>query len=308
MPLRRRNGEFFGTLCALDPAAATLPADHLGLFGLIAELIAYQLEAEERHDQRGRALQDAEEAVLFRDRFVAILGHDLRNPLGAVQNAAALLLTRDDLPPAHSSIVRRIARSAARMSEIISAVLDTVRGRFGMELPVRPARCDAAAMVRQVVEELALVHAGREIEVDAPSDLPVVWDCPRVAQIVSNLIGNALQYSPGGSVVRVSLGQDSGWVTIAVRNSGPTIRPEDLQRLFEPFRREGPGGRGHGGGGLGLGLYISRGIASAHGGTIDVASVAGTTTFTVRLPAALLDEVAVPDERARPSRLTAPPA
>ena len=142
---------------------------------LIADLIAFQLEAEERHAARGQALHDAEEAILFRDRFVAILGHDLRNPLSAVVTGSAILLRCDDLPSQHGTIARRIARSAARMDEIIASVLDAVRGNFG-SLTIHEMPCDATGLVREVVDEILLSHDGRSIEIDAPAELRVAWD------------------------------------------------------------------------------------------------------------------------------------
>ncbi len=283
MPLRRRDGRFFGTLCALDPLPAPLSDAHLGLFSLLADLIGFQLEAEELHAERAVALHDAEQTAKLRDRFIGILGHDLRNPLGAITLAAQVLLTRDDIEEATARAVRRIARSAARTEDIVGDLLDFARGRLGGNMPISHAPCDAVAIVRQVIEELEIGYPNRTIELNAPSTIAVKWDAARVAQAMSNLVGNALQHSGADCSVRVSIRAAEPWISIAVHNTGTAIPPDTLRTIFDPFR-QGASARDVKEG-LGLGLYIAREVVIAHSGTIDVTSSDGVgTTFTVRLP------------------------
>ncbi len=253
------------------------------MFSLLADLISFQLEAEELHAARARALLDAEETAKLRERFIGILGHDLRNPLNAITMAAQILLTRDDVPEASVGLVRRITRSATRIENMVSDLLDFARGRLGGFMPIDRKACDAVAIVRQVTEELEMAYPGRQLELTTPPLLTVQWDRERVAQMLSNLIANALQHSPPASPVYVTLDGSTPLVALTVRNGGAAIPPETLRLIFDPFR-QGAATHRPAGQGLGLGLYIAREIVMAHGGTIDVSTSDEGTTFTVRMP------------------------
>lgn len=222
---------------------------------------------------------------LFRDQFIGVLGHDLRTPLGAVTAGAALLATPEDNPQRRGRVVARIMNSAQRMERMIGDLLDLTRARLGGSMPLKRR----SANLRQVCEETMIeIRAGRPeavLRFHASGDLRGEWDVDRLAQVVSNLIGNAIQHGSGTPVTLT--GQEQGdAVTLAVHNGGPPIPPEVLPFVFEPLAR----GRAEGAArsGIGLGLFIARTIVSAHGGHIQVSSSTDAgTTFTVVLPKAL---------------------
>jgi PAS domain S-box-containing protein len=226
---------------------------------------------------RKRREEETQRTARFREHFVGVLGHDLRNPLTAIVTSAQLLLRYGDLPERQSKVVGRVATSADRMARMIDDLLDFARSRLGGGFPIHPQRIDLRTLCEQVVEELEFAYT-RAIPVDAQGDLWGNWDPDRTAQAVSNLVGNAIQHS--GAEVHVRLRGDADTVTLQTHNRGPPIPPEVLPHVFEPGRR-GPSRAG----GLGLGLFIVQQIVLAHGGTIDVKSTAQTgTVFTVRLP------------------------
>jgi signal transduction histidine kinase len=168
------------------------------------------------------------------------------------------------------------------MARIIHDLLDFTRIRNDGRIPVHPGPADLVALVRRAVAELASVHPDREIRLDAPDAAAISGDSDRLGQVVTNLVGNALQHSPADARVTVRVEVEDGGVALAVHNGGPAICDELLPTMFEPFRR---GRHGTDGGSLGLGLFIVREVVRAHGGEVAVASSARDgTTFTVRLP------------------------
>jgi PAS domain S-box-containing protein len=227
-----------------------------------------------------REVTKEREADEFQRHVVGVVGHDLRNPLSAILTAVKLLAA-GDLRPAQARLLERVAGSAGRIEEIVGALLDFANVRAGVGVPIRPRRCDLAEVARAVAEECALAHPGREILSDGTGDCTGEWDPGRVAQLLANLVSNAIQYSPASAPVRLGWAGGAGEVLLEVANSGPPIPAELLPHLFEPFRR---GDRQHRGG-LGLGLFIARAIAVAHRGRIDVrSSEPGGTVFSVALP------------------------
>jgi signal transduction histidine kinase len=263
--------------------------------GLIAraQTVERERRAREELERRTAELQEREDelarAGAFRDRLLAVVGHDLRNPLSAVRlGAAAALATA---PPEGAAALERIIRAARRMERIIDDLVDVARARFGGGLPLRRAAADLRDVVRGVVEEYRTTHAGRQIELEAAGDTRAELDPDRVAQLASNLVQNALRYGDAVAPVRVEVRGDDGALTLRVENAGRPIAPELLPNLFDPFRRgEVPGAPERQRSetqGLGLGLFIVDAIVRAHGGSIDVDSSAERgTTFTVRLPRA----------------------
>jgi signal transduction histidine kinase len=230
------------------------------------------------------ATEKAREGARFRERFIAILGHDLRNPLQSIKLAASLL-RRDGTTEPRAQLASRIVASADRMGRMITDLLDVTRARFGGGIPIEPKRADLCAVARQVIDELEITHPNRTVLLDAQGDVCGVWDPDRMAQVMSNLTSNALDYSPSGTPVRVILRGEVAHVLAVVNNRGPTIAPEAMGQLFEPFAQGSQCGRVAQGQGLGLGLFITQQIVHAHGGSIDVASTADEgTTFTVRVP------------------------
>jgi signal transduction histidine kinase len=218
--------------------------------------------------------------VDYRERFVSILGHDLRTPVSAISMAATLLISRNGLPEHFSRMVRRILTSTVRIERMIRDLLDFSRARTG-GIPIQRAPMDLYETTHAVVDELALANPKRVIELRTEGDLGGSWDAARLSQVVSNLIANALTYSPEATPVRVALSGEPDRVQLAVSNQGAPIPESMLPELFEPFRR---GTSGTAPSGLGLGLFIVRSIVDAHGGDIAVESAAGNTTFRVFLP------------------------
>ncbi len=234
-----------------------------------------------------RVQDELAHAVTFREQLMGILGHDLRSPLSAISAAAGLLRRRDDLAPPVREHVERINRAATRMTEMIRTLLDFTQVRFHGVLPVTPAPTDLGDVARAIVDELRAAEPDRAIDLEVRCDARGHWDPARLAELMSNLVGNALVHGAGGEPVHVLIDDAGDEVRLRVHNGGAAIAPEVQARLFEPFRRGAGRTSTARAGGLGLGLYIVRQIVLAHGGTISVESTeGGGTTFTVRLPRA----------------------
>jgi len=225
----------------------------------------------------------------FQERFVAVLGHDLRNPLSSIDMAVTVLRQRavaaNDTETAR--VLDRMTSSSARMLRMIEQILDLTRSRLGGGLEVRPKPMEMCEPLTAIVEELRLAHPSRRIELRC-RPLLGTWDRDRLEQVFSNLIANGVHYGHPAKPVTVEAGlQENGWAEVNVHNDGDPIPEALLDQLFDPFRR---GGRDSGGSktaGLGLGLYISREIVRAHGGELDVRSSSTEgTLFRVTLPRA----------------------
>ena len=222
-----------------------------------------------------------------KEMFLAILGHDLRTPLGAVMMSAEFMLETKELNEPHLTLTTRIASSAKRMNKMIGALLDFTRSRLGGGIPIQRADINMGKVVHDVVDEMAAAHPDRPIKVDARGSLRGEWDCARMSQVLSNLIGNALEYGAVQTNATVDVQGDENTVTIAIHNRGITIPPDELNGLFNPMKRKRESAASTGGapGNLGLGLYIADQIVHAHKGSIGVqSSEADGTTFTVRVP------------------------
>jgi signal transduction histidine kinase len=221
------------------------------------------------------------EEVAFREQFIAILGHDLRNPLGAILASAQRLIASDGPGASSPRYPRLIASSAERMRRMIDQLLDMTRARRGGIPIYRDPETNLAEVARRAVEELRTANSDADIAIHAPAPVVGTWDPDRLMQAVSNLVGNAVVHGRGRVEVRV--GGESGSAILQIHNAGPPV-PEDLRgRLFQPFHgsADGYGART----GLGLGLFITERIVTAHGGRIQVQSTdAEGTTFTVLLP------------------------
>ncbi len=229
-----------------------------------------------------RLYQQAQEAARVREEVVAIVSHDLRNPLAAITMSTTVLLKREDLSPAVAKGLSRISAAADRAARMINDLLDFTQARVG-SLPLSPRPASFFELARHVVEEVQLAHPERDIHLRTDGDGQGVWDVDRVAQVLTNLVGNAVQHSPSDTPVRVVARGEGEEVVLEVRNQGNPIPPDVLPRLFEPFHRGRSASAGRGS--VGLGLYISHQVVLGHGGRIDVRSTASEgTTFTVRLP------------------------
>ena len=191
MPIMLANGQFFGTLCAIDPKPARVNTPAIiNMFKLFADLIAMHLDAQDRMVASEAALFDAREAARLREQFIAVLGHDLRNPLGAIATGAACLkmMPQDQET---GEILNVIQRSVTRMTGLIEDVLDFARGRLGSGISIRRSTdANLGAMLEQVITELQMAWPARTIDRTIALNGPVACDARRIAQLLSNLLAN----------------------------------------------------------------------------------------------------------------------
>ena len=283
VPIVLPNGRYFGNLCAIDPAPAKVADPKIiSMFRRFASLIALQLESEMSRQQDQSALRDAHADNELREQFIAILGHDLRNPLQAVY-AAGMLLEKKVADPVLKDVASRIRVNVKRMSSLINDVLDFARSRLGEGMGVRMAEVeDIDTGLKAVVREFQDGQPDRQILANISVTGKVRCDLGRVQQVASNLIGNALKHGAPQSPVKVSARAEESDFVLNVWNSGEPIPPENLDKICEPFWRPSTSGSREG---LGLGLYICSEIVRAHGGTLSVTSTSESgTNFTARLP------------------------
>ena len=236
-----------------------------------------------RHKQQlARELREKTATLRLNEMLTAVLSHDLRSPLNAVLTSAVLIQRRSTEQPVKDTAAR-ILSSGKRMSRMIEDMLDMARARLAGGIPLKREPADLGALIDRVVSEIQAAYPERRIDVQRAGDLNGNWDGERLAQVASNLLGNALQHGDASGVVKVNAdGTRAEAVLITVENSG-TIPPDLLPQLFDPFRgAQRQTGRTEG---LGLGLYIVQQIVVAHGGTVDVQSGEGDQTiFAVRIP------------------------
>jgi signal transduction histidine kinase len=235
----------------------------------------------EQSRQLAGQLALVEEALKTNELFAAVLGHDLRDPLAAVTNyAQALKATNPD--PRVVRIAEGIQASTQRMARMISQLLDVARIRAG-QFELHRTDTDLGRLCQRIVDEVETGRATRRVQVAIDGDCRCAVDADRIAQVVSNLVGNALRHGDPSQPIVISVdGTDSGSVRLCVANGGE-IPPEVLRGHFHPFRA---GQRERNTDGLGLGLHIVERFVSAHGGTIDVHSKGGRTEVVLHLPRA----------------------
>lgn len=281
MPITLRDGTYFGTLCALDFLPVNFSDDVLENFYLFADLIAFELAADKQLRQREAELREAERIGELREKLFGILGHDLRNPLSTIK-IATLLFPKNEQ---NEKVVGKIINSANRMERMIKDLLDLTRTRLGGGIPIERKLVDLKVVFSQSVEEFAAANPLTRFEFSAEGDFTGEWDADRLAQIASNLIGNAVDYGAPDTPIRIILRGDETNATVSVQNYGEPIPPEQLENLFNPYRRAIVSGHKSSSKSLGLGLYIVQQIAAAHKGQIAVTSnAADGTVFTITLP------------------------
>jgi len=279
-PLLRMQGFFDGFAIDMVTAAgehiqmiasATDGRDAGGktLFTRIALIMAAMGLARERENSE------------LREQFIAVLGHDLRNPLASI-SAGARILGRDATTEKQHQILAMLETTVMRMAGLIDNVLDFARGRLGGGIVLeRSAGKPLEPMLHQVIDELRLSSPGRQIEAEYAIDAPVNCDRIRIGQLVSNLVGNALSHGATNEPVRVRAVTEDGLFKLSVANGGEPIPEAAMEKLFEPFfRGEVRASRQ----GLGLGLHIASQIAKAHEGSLTVTSTAEETRFTFVMP------------------------
>jgi signal transduction histidine kinase len=284
VPIVFANGRYFGNLCAIDPRPAkVMDPKIIGTFQRFARLIALQLEGELSRESSEIALRDARADGELREQFMAILGHDLRNPLQAVAMSSALIEKRAS-DAMLKELAGRISTNVRRMSTLIDDILDFARGKLGgggIHVDIND-RADINTALIEVVRELQDGHPERKIIVDIRVGRAARCDIGRLQQVISNLVANALAHGAQERPVVVSAFADDAELILTVSNDGEPIPAEALAKIFEPFWRRSIGPHRQG---LGLGLSICSQIIRAHKGTLSVTSTreAGTT-FTARVP------------------------
>ena len=229
-----------------------------------------------------------------RHLFLGILGHDLRNPLGAILMSSQLMLRIGKYGARETMLLGQVKDSADRANEIITHLLDLTRSRLGSGIPIIPEPADLGFICRKIVDEMRVLRPDREFQLSISEDLEGKWDKARLAQVLSNLLSNALQYGFKSSPIRVMASGTEKDVILAVRNDGVPIAPGMIDKIFESLTRaededvadpEKPSDEPVQDNNLGLGLYISRQVIVAHGGTLTVTSTEKDgTTFTAKFP------------------------
>lgn len=297
VPILVEGGQFFGTLCAIDPHPRQLKNTQVvGMFRLFAQLIAFHIDATRKLSENdadlaaSRAnLASSEEQLTavrsdgeLREQFIAVLGHDLRNPLSAIASGVRLLAT-EPADAKTTRVLRHMGESVQRMKGLIDNLMDFARGRLGdgIALDVTPGQRIEPALA-QVINETRAANPDRQIEARLHLAHGIDVDQARIAQLLSNLLGNAITHGSDAAPILVEAGIDAGEFVLSVANAGKPIPPHLQAKLFLPFKR---GDGKHASQGLGLGLYIAAQIAKAHGGGIDIVSTDAETRFICRLPA-----------------------
>lgn len=295
VPIVLNDGEFFGTLCAIDPESQNLTIQQADLLMVLGRIIATQIERDREAAVRAEA--EAEQAALYRaaqnairerEALLSIASHELKNPLTALLGYAHLLQRRTvretTLPERDKRAVDTIVAQAERMNRMLTDLLDISRlesGQFTLEqLPL-----DLSTLVHAVVDEVVpTLVRHRVIIQDADSLIMVVGDDDRLAQVFRNLLSNAIKYSPHGGLVSIAIAAQDDQACVSIQDEGIGIPADALPRLFQRFYRA-PNSSASTITGFGIGLYVVKEIVTRHSGTISVTSTEGEgTTFTVQLP------------------------
>ncbi|KAB2525546.1 histidine kinase [Pseudomonas koreensis] len=284
IPIIKADGEFFGTLCAIDSVPANLddPAIEKTLT-LFAQLIAMSLDTQGHLHATKTALANANEMGRLREQFIAVLGHDLRTPLSAIRMSADLLDGKVE-DKRSRTLLSAIRTSSVRMGVLIENILDFARGRLGSGIPVqRKLVDDLQQTLRQTLEEIQVAYPQAKFIDSLEVPAGVYCDPLRISQLLSNLLGNAVTHGSIAEPIVLKAFAEGDEIVISLTNQGTPIPPALMPLLFEPFSRSEAGQRHEG---LGLGLYIAGQIANAHNGTLSVTSDRETgTCFVARFPA-----------------------
>jgi sigma-B regulation protein RsbU (phosphoserine phosphatase) len=273
-------GAVHGLLVVIRSAPSTDATEDEWLLSALADQAA--LAIEKNH---------LDEIGLFREQLMAIVGHDLRSPLNTVQMAAEVLLLCEGLGEKETELARKITRSAAMATRLVDQLLDLTRSRLGGGIAIEPTMFNMEEVCHQVLVETELTHPDRPLDVDVHGDLIGVWDRDRMYQLISNLVGNAVQHGEPRSRIAMRINASETEIAIDIANRGTPIPPATLPFIFDAFR-QGRTNHAHRKGGLGLGLFIAQQVARSHGGSIAVTSSEHEgTTFRVRLPRRAATEI-----------------
>lgn len=293
VPVLRSDGSFFGTICAFDPLPRPLKGGAIQpMMEAFARLLTIQIASEESAQRTEIALEKEREIAALREKFIAVLGHDLRNPLFAISAGAELLVKRLD-DPRSRTIAEHILTSGRRATQLVRDVLDFARGRLGDGIALNIQPCpDLDEALRHVAAELQRVHPQRQINLSISDLSGICCDRERICQVLSNLIANALQHGDEHGPIEVSARISGLIFVLGVHNRGEVIAPAVMTQMFEPFSHSASDAPQAG---LGLGLYIAKQIALAHGGRMEVRSSAeGGTLFSLYLPVDRAERPALP--------------
>ncbi|HEY6882118.1 MAG TPA: HAMP domain-containing sensor histidine kinase [Polyangiales bacterium] len=251
-----------------------------------SEQVDDALAARARAEQEVLALKTDEHELrataAFRERMIGIIGHDLRTPLNTILIASGLVASRGTLDAADADLLARIVRSCQRMARMIGELSDFTRARLGGGFTLVLGQADLGAICRDIVEDIRIT-TDVPLRLVTNGDLSGVWDADRLVQALSNIVSNAIDHAAPGTAVSIHARAEGRWVTLEITNAGQCIPPELLPVIFCAFRRAQTG-VGERSGHLGLGLFVASEITQAHGGTLEVRSSEGSTTFTMALP------------------------
>ncbi|WP_372620322.1 GAF domain-containing sensor histidine kinase [Alteromonas stellipolaris] len=279
-PIYNKNGDFFGTLCGLDPRPAVLKTDRIeSQIKSFAELISRQMEVDDRLAAVETDLISEQAAAKLREQYIAILGHDLRTPLSALKMGVDFLVEHAS-DATSQKVLARMDNSAKRMTRLISDVMDFTHGQMGkgIQLNVKPAS-DLKSVLVHTVSELSGLHPDREILADIIIDGTFSCDPERISQLLSNLLINAIVHGDAAQPIKVMANIEEETLTLSVSNGGTPISADVIDKLFHPFWRNENNKKT---GGLGLGLFIASQIAEAHKGSLMVHSDENETVFSFK--------------------------
>lgn len=281
--LKRRDGKAIPVMMSASQTydAAGLPETTRIAFVLAAERRLYERELVSQRDTAEEGFRQEQADGVLREQFVAILSHDLRNPVASI-TAAARMLAKEALSDRGKQVLGLMQGSTLRMSSLIENILDFARARLGNGIGLSlQTEQSLQPLIDQVVLELRAVHPDHEILTSYESLQPLTCDPLKIGQLVSNLLGNALTHGDKTQPIRLDCQTRDGQLRLSIANAGKPIADAVIPTLFDPFVR---GQSENYKDGLGLGLFIAKQIAMAHGGTLDVSSGEDETRFTFVMP------------------------
>ena len=284
VPVYKKDGSFFGTLCAIDKEPAKVDNEEVkGMFQLYAELISFHLEAIEEKERAVAELNEEQHIAELREQFIAILGHDLKNPIATTRMSAEILMkfSKEDIVTRNAALIKS---TSIRMENLIDNLLDFARGRLGEGIKLNKTKDFGKLenILEQVINEIKTISPNRDFSTNIRIENPVNCDPNRIAQLCSNLLGNAVTHGSQDNPIELEAFCLNGEFKLEITNKGAKIPKKVREKLFEPFYRlEGEEPKQ----GLGLGLYIASEIARAHQGNINVKSSDKETVFSFVMPA-----------------------
>lgn len=283
VPIRLADGSFFGTLCAIDPEPHPLSTTHaVEMFELFAQVIGSQLDSIRQAKQDHRVLLDEQATSQLREQFIAVLGHDIRTPLSALMNSIEVLnLSSSASAGQITEICATMGRSATRIKSLVDNLMDFAKGRLGGGITLDRKSVALEPVLKQVAQELQIIDPSRPLYTQIDLRKPIDCDPQRIAQLVSNLLSNAVFHGDATKPVELTASIVNNNLEIGITNSGDPIPKDKLATIFDPYVR---GYVDNSLQGLGLGLNIASEISRAHDGQLLVVSDQESTKFTFLMP------------------------